>query len=339
MTFNHALKTVAASMAALALCCLSACFYSPVTGQSEQTLNDILKSPLTGYKTLGAIEGGSCGIDYCDYNKRVALSTISAASVPTECKKIITWATSIGATTWYHDSDYIPFPLKGYENQAIIACTMVQMSESPMQGNMQAAITSNYLGETATAMFGFRGTYLGNDLTSPFDIQFNSSRAARASKQDPISRRWVMTVATTYGDQDARFNSPTTPTWRDSFALIPDPSRQLDQMLDAVGHYRATHPDADPYSASAIKAALAELPKTTKYALPKFANGSVHYIFVTSAKEFTNKDGGLCLSVKAFDSQFMGVSDPGTGYTHFVINGFAQFNEFGSWVPGKCPSK
>ncbi|MEN9751691.1 MAG: hypothetical protein RLZZ600_738 [Actinomycetota bacterium] len=339
MVSKRALKSVgAAAIAALALGVLTACFSSPVTGQSEQTLNDILKTPLAEYETTGP-EGGSCGIDYCNYNKRINLSTVSSATVSQECAKLIDWAASIGATSWYHDSDYIPFPLQGYETQARIACVMQQMSESPTQGDNQEVITGDYLGEATTSMYGFRGIYPGNDLKSPFDIQFNSNRVARTSKTDPISRRWFMTVQTAYGDEDPRFTSTTTPTWDESFAALSGESRQLDEILDAVGQYRVSHPDSDPYSASAIKAAIAKLPQTTTYSLPKFANGSVHYIFVTSASAYMNKDGGLCMSLKPFNSKLMGVTDPGTGYTHFYINGFAQFNEFGSWVPGKCPTR
>jgi hypothetical protein len=334
----RASRIAAAVIASALLAGLSACFYSPVTGQSDRTLNDILESLPAGYESTRP-EGGDCGIDHCDFNKRINVSTISTASVSSECKKRIDWTSTIGATTWYHDSDYIAFPLKGYESQAIIACTMVQMGEFPMSGDGTSVITKDYLGETSTAMFGLRGIYPGNDLKSPFDIQFNSNRQSRSRASDLISRKWGVSVSTTYGDQDTRFNATTPPSWEEAFRSLPDDSKQLDQILDAVGHYRFTHPHADPYSALTMRHALDGLPKSTKYSLSKFANGSVHYVFVTSAKDFKNKDGGLCLSLKEFDPQQMGVPDPGFGYTHFVINGFAQFNAFGSWVPGKCPTK
>jgi hypothetical protein len=334
----RASRLAAAVIASALLVGLSACFYSPVTGQSDRTLNDILKNLPAEYESTHP-EGGDCGIDHCDFNKRITLSALSNASVPNECKKLIEWSASIGAATWYHDSDYLAFPLKGYESQAIIACTMVQMSESPMSGDGTSIITKNFLGESSTAMFGLRGIYPGNDLKSPFDIQFNSNRQSRSRASDPITRKWGVSVSTTYGDQDTRFNAATAPSWEEAFRSLPDDSKQLDQILDAVGHYRFTHPQADPYAASTITRALAGLPGTTKYSLSKFADGSVHFVFVTSANDFMNKDGGLCLSLKKFDPQQFNVADPGTGYTHFVINSFEQFNAFGSWVPGKCPTK
>ena len=81
------------------------------------------------------------------------------------------------------------------------------------------------------------------------------------------------------------------------------------------------------------------MPKTTKYTLPKMNNGSVRYIFITSAKDFQSKDGGLCMSLKKYDAKLMEVPDPGTGYTHFSINSFAQDNRFGMWTAGKCPTR
>jgi len=335
---SRARRLAVAVLGSALLLSLSACFYSPVTGQSERTLNDIIKT-LPADFTSTSPQGGACGVDYCNYNKQFNTSAVSTASVSSECTRIIDWAATIGATTWFGDGDFTPLPLKGYESQAIIACTMVQMSESPASGDGTEVITENYLGETSTPTFGLRGIYPGNDLKSPFDVQFNSNRVTRSKATDPVKRTWGASISTTYGEEDPRFTGATTPTWEEAFNALPADSQQLDQILNAVGHYRLTHPEADPYANSTITHALTGLSGPISYSLSKFADGSVHYVFVTSASGFAIKDGGLCLSLKKFDPKLMGVPDPGMGYTHFFINSFEQFNAFGSWVPGKCPKK
>lgn len=333
----RARRLAVAALGSALLLGLSACFYSPVTGQSERTLNDINKALPADFESTSP-EGGNCGVDYCDHNMSFNSSTLSTASVSSECKRIIDWAASIGAATWYNDVDVTPFPLKGYESQAIIACTMVQMSESPASGVGTEVITENYLGETSTPTFGLRGIYSGNDLKSPFDIQFNSNRVTRAKATDPLKRSWSASISTTYEHGDPGLNGTMAPTWEEALRALPADSQQFNQILDAVGHYRLAHPQADPYATSTITRALTGLPNPVSYSLSKFADGSVHYVFIASDAAHGHA-GGLCLSLTKFDPKIMGVPDPGMGYTNYSINSFEQFNAFGSWVPGKCPKK
>jgi hypothetical protein len=139
-----------------------------------------------------------------------------------------------------------------------------------------------------------------------------------------------MSYSTTFDDTASRFANPS-PTWEEAMQAVSAHQNYLNTVVDAVGTYRAAHPDDDPYSADSLHAALASLPDTIHYAIPVNGDGTSTRIGVNSPLV-----GEVCLSLKTFDPELMGTEDPGAGYTAYVATELFPDDRFGKFTVGEC---
>ena len=273
--------------------------------KSDAALKAIVAEAQAGY-TASDIAGGDCGIDHCDPNKVVTLTSAADANLTpaAACEELLSWAKNIGVTAWTSDPDYVPREIESHEAQAQIACASHFFANSPTS-------------------FSLRGTIDAGSDSIPW---LANVELASGSKQ--------LGFQTLINDSDPR-NSISS--WDAGVEALMPGSQALAAALDAVGTYRVANPKADPYEPKnveeALKGYLRENPTVTPV---KSSDGKIRRLQVAAYEG----QSAICLSIVKYDPKNMGVGDPGFGYQPTDVEGtsFSQNEQFAQEIGGECPA-
>jgi len=292
------------AMVVSSLLALSGCSQSVEAGKSEAALIAIKTKMPAGY-TASEIAGGDCGIDHCDPNKVMTLSSAADShfTASAACNELLDWAKTIGLKAWATDPDYVPRVTEGYEAQAQFACASHILANSPTS-------------------FSLRGSIDAGSGEIPWLAEVTMTAEAK-----------TLGFQTLINDSDPR-NSVSG--WDEGVDALTPGSQALAAALDSVGKFRAANPKADEYSAenveSALKGYTRENPKITPV---KSSDGKVRHLQVAPYEG----QSAICLSIVKYDPKAIGVEDPGFGYQPTYVEGtsFSSSEQFGQEIVGDCP--
>lgn len=309
--------------------------FEQVKGKASNAIQELATHQLDGWE-MGTPAGGSYSIDYKNPNYSFALTTKSnTRNLAEACRTFIAYGTRLGATAWYNDPDYVSRPLQKYEAQAQIACVHTL-------NYLPASLEGELVG-TGSPMFGLRGTYAGKGTVeeAPIDMTINVSTLNRTAATEPVTYLYSASVSTTYGDNLSGGFTPdlTGKAWNDSLASMDTGRQASTAVLDAIAAYRKNHHGTNPYSSSAVAAALTPVAKTyPKYTLQvsKSPDGTVHRIHLSFEKDSMLLP--MCISITTYDPAFTGVADPGFGYTVGYVEHLDSKSPWGVAQTGDCPT-
>ena len=304
-TTKKLLHLAGIAMTVSGLLALSGCAHNIDAGKSEAALIAIKVKMPAGY-TASEIAGGDCGIDHCDPNKVITLSSAADAKFTpaASCTELLGWAKTIGLKAWASDPDYVPRVTEGHEAQAQFACA------------------SHFLANSPTS-FSLRGTIDGGSGDIPWlaEVQLAS---------DSIT----LGFQTLINDSDPR---STVSSWDAGVEALMPGSQALAATLDAVGKYRVANPKADPYAPKNVNEALKGYLMGSPAVTPvKSADGQIRRLQVAAFEG----QSAICLSIVKYDSKELGVDDPGFGYQPTFVEGtsFSRNESFGQEIVGDCPA-
>lgn len=109
-------------------------------------------------------------------------------------------------------------------------------------------------------------------------------------------------------------------------------------MLNLIGNYRVTHPQADPYDSAIIDAIL----KKFRESEPKISVKNIADVNGQITRLHIGPNGGflpICMSIRKFDPIFFGTPDPGRYYAIGYDENLSNYAEYGASVTGDCPTK
>lgn len=108
-------------------------------------------------------------------------------------------------------------------------------------------------------------------------------------------------------------------------------------ILDLIGNYRVTHPQADPYDSAIIDGILKRFRDSEpKISVKNFADGSGQV-----TRLHVGPTGGflpICMSIRKFDPVFFGAPDPGKYYAIGYGEKLSDDAEYGASATGDCPT-
>jgi hypothetical protein len=296
---------VAIAIAASSLLILTGCAHNIDSGKSDAALAAIVAKAPAGY-TASDTAGGDCGIDHCDPDKVVTLTSSADPNFTpaAACEELLSWAKNIGVTAWTSDPDYVPREIESHEAQAQIACASHFFANSPTS-------------------FSLRGTIDAGSDEIPWlgDVRLTSEAK-------------TLGFQTLINDSDPR---NAISNWDAGVEALMPGSQALAAALDAVGTYRVANPKADPYEPKnvdeALKGYLRENPTVTPV---KSSDGKIRHLQVAPYEGQL----AICLSIVKYDSKAMGVDDPGFGYQPTYVEGtsFSQNEQFAQEIVGDCPA-
>lgn len=284
---------------------------------SSELVKEIRESAIAGFE-ISPIRGSSYGIDYVNPDSSFTMTRkTTTANFPGDCKKLIAWGKSLGATGFMFDPINKLIPFEGHEAQAQIACSYAFSLAEMKPGQAES------FGST---MFIIRGTYSSGGKSAPLDIQTNL--ASNPTEAKPYALFVGVTTGLNFGEGEITADGADEQTWDQSYV-------KYQSVLNALGAYRKAHSTNSFFTVATFAVATKDIKGLTLK--PQVSSDGKVRLYYAKNADSNSMMMPMCVSAAPWDAAFAGVNDPGNGY----VFGFRQENsnleKFGIAFPGECP--
>ncbi|NBY15183.1 MAG: hypothetical protein EBQ72_02385 [Actinobacteria bacterium] len=288
----------------------SACSLRAANKAGERAITKLHAiSPTSGYKLSEVMVLGGPA-PFPKVGKSFNLTRSSTNPVADECKKINAYAKRLGVASLSDD-----FPTKIFaKNQLQFVCVNSLNSVGTEIG--------------VSTSFNLYGIY--QDGKDKFQLVVSLNRETKLPVKAGSKYRYNGTVSLYFKQTEI------------------DPNTSKDQpvdgnlsVLNAIGQYRFTHPNSDPYSSANVGSALRDFSKSNKEIsikqIPDSGGQITHLELVATDSPKGEQSFPYCMSIRKFDPKHFGTPDPGKYVAVGYVWALSRESHFGEIATGTCP--
>ncbi len=279
---------------------------------SYETMNYLQNQPLpAGFGMIDEFSScldAGCGKEVNSFWRTGVYKLEDPAMLET-CEAVISYGLNLGLDNYSAGENGETLPLgDGVEAASVCAKTM---DEYPRLKVQQYEAISPRFTISGTANFGAR---------SPLQLELMLMKAGKLSEV-PNTWGYDFSIATTYNSSPADAGN----------GGLSQGTVEINALLEAFGQARLAEPDRNPTDPKFVKEILAGYEYPVDITVVESTPG------VANRLDLTNSDGAhMCLSIDAWDEEYMGSPDPGTGYGLGYMNDLEVLKGFGNAVEGGC---
>ena len=266
-------------------------------------------TPALGY-ALGdiGIQGGPA--PFPKTGKTFTARKTSTNSIAKECKAFIAYANQLGTSSLSDES-----PSKSSPEEHLQITCVATLSGLAAIDDIRVSPFLN--------LYGFVRNENGKST-----LKVDLNRETKIPVTEGSKFTYNATVSAYYGEIDLDPN-----TEKDT------PADKRLTILDLIGNYRVTHPQADPYDPAIIDGILKRFRDSEpKISVKNIADASGR---VTRLHVATRDLPGylpFCMSIRKFDPVYFGTPDPGKYYAIGYGEKLSDDAEYGASATGDCPT-
>ncbi len=264
-------------------------------------------APAPGY-TLGeiGIQGGPA--PFPKTGKTFTARKTSSSSIAKECKAFIAYARQLGTSSLSDET-----PSKSSPNEHLQITCVATLSGLSAIDDVRVSSTFN--------LYGFVQHENGK---STLKVDLNRETITPVNKRSNFT--YNANISAYYGEIDLDPNTETG-----------TPADERLTILDLIGNYRVTHPQADPYDPAIIDGILKKFRASeSKISVKNIADASGQV-----TRLHVRPTGGylpFCMSVRKFNPAYFGTPDPGRYYAIGYGEKLSDDAEYGASATGDCPT-